>query len=234
MPDDYYQMADLAGLICQNRQLNDRLANYPAFISLVERDDMRQLTQNSDFTNAWNSRSPMGQLLNDAQVKNFLQNKELTAIVWGTAQSNFDDLTNYLNTGKSAKYDAETILGSWNFNVSTTVAMLRQAHPNYTATEMKAARAWMTQAYAETKFVAGSDGQASEGPAFLKNLPRIKPGTPPTTETANWKGSWTAKNASYDLALTSDGENKFMTAQTSGARLTLKDDKNTLIFDRAD
>ena len=229
LPESFYQMADLAGLICQNPQLSDRLASYPAFISLVERDDLRQLTQNPDFTNAWNSHAPVGQLLNDPAVKSFLENKELTDIVWTTAQTNMEDLVSYLKTGKSVKYDGETILGRWDFNVSTTFAMLRQAHPNFTATEMKAARAWMTQAYADTKFVAGSDGQA-----FLKNLPRIKPGTPPTTETANWIGSWTAKDANYDLALTGNGENKPMTAQINGARLTLKDDKNTLIFDRID
>ena len=230
MPEDFYQLADLAGLIVQNPQLTDRLASYPPFISLAERDDLRQLTQNADFTNAWNAHAPMGQLLNELAVKNFLQNNELTEIVWTTAETNLEDLTNYLSTGKSAKYDAETILGRWDFNVSTTVAMLRQAHPNYTATEMRAARAWMTQAYADTKFVAGSDGQA-----FLKNLPRIKPGPPPTTETTTWKGSWTAKDGgAYDLTLTCDGENKTMTAQTSGARLTINDDKNALIFDRAD
>jgi hypothetical protein len=232
LPDNFYKMADLAGLICQNRQtpyFTDRLAGYPAFISLTERDDLQQLTHNPEFTNAWNTTTPMGQLLNNPQVKTFVMNKELTAIVWDAAETNFDDLINYLKTGQSAKYDVETILGRWDFNVSITVAMLRQAHPNYTATEMKAARAWMTQAYADTKFVAGSDGQA-----FLKNLPRIKPGTPPTTETITWKGSWTSNGTNYDLALTSNGENKFMTAQTSGARLTIKDDKNTMIFDRAD
>jgi hypothetical protein len=171
----------------------------------------------------------MGQLLNDPSVKNFLLNRELSEIVWAAAATNRVDLTNFLNTGKSASYDGESILGRWDFNVSTTVAMLRQAHPNYTATEMRAARAWMTQAYADTKFVAGSDGQA-----FLKNLPRIKPGTPPTTESTTWKGSWTVNGAAYDLALTANGENKAMTAQTTGARLTLTEDKNVMIFDRAD
>lgn len=229
LPDNFYRMADLAGLIVQNPQLTDRLASYPAFISLVERDDLRQLTENAEFTNAWNAHAPMGQLLNDPSVKNFLLNKELTEIVWVTVETNMADLTNFLNTGKSASYDGETILGRWDFNVSTTVAMLRQAHPNYTATEMRAARAWMTQAYADTKFVAGSDGQA-----FLKNLPRTKPGTPPVTESTTWKGSWTVNGAAYDLALTCNGENKAMTAQTSGARLTINDDKNVMIFDRAD
>jgi hypothetical protein len=234
MPDDFYQMADLAGLMAQNPQLTDRLSAYPAFISLTERDDLRQLTENAEFTNAWNSHAPMGQLLNDPQVKAFLLNKELSEIVWTTAETNRVDLTNYLYTAKSA-YDAETISGRWDFNVSTTVAMVRQAHPNYSAPEMRAARAWMVQNYAETRFVAGSDGQAGTGPAFLKNLPRMKAGTPPTTENTTWKGTWTAKGGgAYDLLLTCDGENKVMTAQTSGARLTLTDDKNALIFDRAD
>lgn len=229
LPADFYQMADLAGLLAQNRQLTDRLSSYPAFLSLVERDDLQQLTRNTDFSNAWSSAAPMGQLLNEPPAKDFLKNKELTETVWTTAQSNMDDLVEYLNTGKSAKYDGETILGRWDFNVSVTVAMLRQAHPKYTATEMRAARDWMTQAYADTKFVAGSDGQA-----FLKNLPRIKPGTPPTTETTTWKGSWSTKDAAYDLTLTCDGETKVMTAQTTGARLTINDDKNALIFDHAD
>lgn len=233
MPDDFYQMADLAGLLCQNPQLTGRLADYPAFISLDERDDLQQLTHDADFSSAWNSHAPMGQILNSAAVKTFFLNRELSDIVWSTAKNNREDLSAYLKTGKSAKFDGEPILGRWDFNVSVTVALLRQAHPNYTASEMKAARAWMTQAYANTKLVTGSDGALSDGPAFLKNLPRVKPGPPPVTEAVNWKGSWTANGSAYTLALTADGENKSMSAQISGPRLTLKDDKNVLVFDRA-
>jgi len=83
-----------------------------------------------------------------------------------------------------------------------------------------------TQGFAGTTFVAGGDAQA-----FLKNMPNFK-NQPPTRET--WKGSWTENGTNYDLALTSDGENKAMTTQASGSRLTLKDDKTTLIFDRED
>ena len=226
MPENYYKMADLAGLIAQNPQLSDRLGRYPAFLSLVERDDVQQLVSNNDFTNAWNSHAAMGQLLNDPQVKTVLQNNELLNIVWATTQTNLDDLTAYLQTGKSPKYDSQTILGRWDFNVNTTIAMLRQAQPNMRASEMKAVRALWTQGFADTTFVAGADGQA-----FLKSLPDFKK-QPPTLDT--WKGSWTPNDTNYDLSLSSNGENKSMTAQTTGGRLTLKDDKNTLIFDRED
>lgn len=226
MPDNFYKVADLGGLISQNPQLSDRLGRYPAFISLFERDDLQQLAQSADFTNAWSTRAPMGQILNEPAVQSLLKNNELMDVVWVSVQTNLDDLTVYLKTGKSPKYDAESILGRWDFNISTTVAMLRQARPNISASEMRAIRALWTQSFADTTFVAGGDGQA-----FLKNLPNFQK-QPPAPET--WKGSWTPNGTNYDLSIASNGENKTMTAQTSDARLTLKDDKNVLIFDRED
>jgi len=142
-------------------------------------------------------------------------------------RTNLPDLMDYLKTGKSAKYDGEKILGRWDFNISTTIAMLRQTQPNIPASEMKTIRALWTQGFADTTFVAGADGQA-----FLKSLPNFK-NQPPTPET--WKGSWIADGTNYNLSLANNnGENKSMTAQTSQGRLTLTDDKNTLIFDRED
>jgi hypothetical protein len=203
------------------------LANYPALISPGERDDFQSLGHGADFQTAWQTHAPAGQLLNYPTARAIWQNNDTVDLIWGIAQTNLTDLTVYLKTGKSSKYDAEKILGHWDFNASVTIAMMRQARPNIPASEMRSARAWMTTAYAGTTFVAGGDGQA-----FLKNLPHLKPGTPPTTETATWTGSWSADDTNYDLALSSNGENKSMTARTDGARLTLKDDKNTLMFDR--
>ncbi len=230
MPPMYYPLADVAGLLRQNPQLSGRMANYPALVSLAERDDCQQLAQDSGFTNAWFARAPMGQLLVDgSQFQTMIQNDELTKLVLGVVQTNFDDFTNYLTTGKSPKYDPEKILGRWDFNASTTVAMIAQARPNITPAEMRAARAWMTSAYAQTSLVVGADDQA-----FLKNLPHMKvqAGQPPTTETATWKGQWSADGSNYDLTLSSNGDNKFMTAQTDGTRLTVVDGKETYIFDR--
>jgi len=229
MPMDYYKVADLAGLICQNPQLSERLGRYPAFISLFEGDALQQLAQSSDFTNAWQSHASIGEIMNQPAVKTLLQNNDLVNTVWTAIQTNLDDLTNYLQTGKSGKYDPEKILGHWDFNAGATVIMLGRVQPTITSSQMQSARAWMTKSYADTTFIAGTDGQA-----FLKKLPRLKPGTPPTTEMANWKGSWTANNTDYDLTLTANGENKSMTAKISGDRLTLSDDKTTLIFDRED
>jgi len=229
MPDDYYKVADLVGLICQNPQLTDRLGRYPAFISLLQRDDLQQLAQNADLTNAWLAHAPMGEIMSQPAVKMILKNNDLINTVWTTIETNLDDLTGYLKTGKSAKYDSEQILGRWDFNVGVTVAMLREAQPNIPSSEMRSVRAWMTTSYADTVFIAGSDRQS-----FLKSLPHLKPGKPPVTETADWNGSWTEDGDNYDLTLTSNGENKSMTAKISNDRLTLTEGKSTLIFDRED
>ncbi|MGH7975869.1 MAG: hypothetical protein ACREDS_02275 [Limisphaerales bacterium] len=231
LPVNFYKMADLAGLIFQNPQLTDRLGRYPAFLSLCERDDVQQLTQNGDFTNSWNQHESLVQLLKEPAVKTILKNKDLMNTIRTLLQTNMDDLTVYLKTGKSPKYDSEKILGRWDFNVSVTVAMLLQARPNISAREMRTAREWMSHAYANTTFVAGGDGMA-----FLKNLPQLKMqrGKPPTTEIATWIGTWTANDTNYDLSLTSNGKTKSVTAQTDGTRLTLKEGKNALIFDRED
>lgn len=222
MPDNFYKTADLAGLLAQNPQLSDRLGRYPAFLSLAERPDVQALTQDSAFTNDWSSHAPMGQMLNEPAVKATLQNHELITTVWGSVQTNLDDLTAYLKTGSSTKYDPEKILGRWDLNVNVTLGMLRQARPNIPSKEMRTIRAIWSAAYAHTTLVASSDKQA-----FLKDLPTFKPGEPATT----WTGTWDNDDTNYVLMLSLNGTQKSLTAQTSGARLTLKGDRNTLVFD---
>jgi uncharacterized membrane protein required for colicin V production len=226
MPEFYFKAADLAGLLYQNPQLSGRLADYPPFISLAERADFTQLGQDADFQNGWTNHAPAGQLLNYSSAKNIWQNSDTASLVLGIVQTNFDDLTNYLQTGVSTNYGSEKILGRWKINITTTIAMLGQAHPDIKLAEMAAVRALWTQAYAQTVFEAGSDGQA-----FLKNLPDFK-SHPPSPET--WKGTWTANDTNYDLTLSGSSGNKSMTAQTDGTWLTIKEDETTLIFDPGD
>jgi hypothetical protein len=89
----------------------------------------------------------------------------------------------------------------------------------------------MTQAYAQTVLLAAGDNQL-----FAKNLPRLKAqtGQPAATEFNNWKGEWSHNDTNYDLHLSFNGEDKYMSASTDGLRLSVRDGKNLLIFDQAD
>jgi uncharacterized membrane protein required for colicin V production len=232
MPDSYFKDADLAGLLYQNPQLRDRLADYPLFISLTERDDFKQLGQNTEFQNAWKQRAPIRQLLGNDQFKSLWNNQETANLVMGIVTDNFDDLCAYLQTGQSAKYGSEKITGRWGFNIAATTSRLLETRPVISSREMRTLRAWVTQSYAKTAFVAGADGQA-----FLKSLPHMttQPGKPPTTETVTWQGKWKVDGADYELSLSSGGKKQSMPAQidsTDSTRLTIKDDKTTLVFAR--
>ena len=156
-------------------------------------------------------------------------NQETVNLVWGIVQDNFDDLCAYLKTGKSAKYGSDGIVGRWDFNVAATTSKLLEARPVISSREMRTLRVWVTQSYTNTAFVAGADQQA-----FLKNLPHMKvqTGQPPTAETATWQGRWKNEGANYELSLSSSDRSQSMPAQIDGTRLTIKDDKSTLIFDR--
>lgn len=231
LPEKFYQLSDLAGFLAQNPQAATRLAEYPALTSLWERDDMQPLVQDSTLTNALLTGASVADIMEDPNVKSFLQNKEQTKLVVGILQTNLADLKDYLQTGKSAKYDSQKIIGLWEFNPAVTVAWMRQSNPKIPASEMRTIRAWMTQAYATTRLLVTGDNQV-----FLKNFPRLKnngPGQPPTTEYNNWKGDWSENGDKYDLHLTFSGEDKFFTATAEEVRLTVKDGKNLLIFDRA-
>ena len=229
MPDNYFKYADFAGLLWQNPQLRDRLADYPMFISLTERDEFKQLGQNADFQNAWKQHAPIRQLLYNDQCKAIWNNSETANLVWGIVQDNFDDLNAYLLTGQSAKYSSEKIVGHWTFNTAATTSRLLESRPVISSREMRTLRVWVSQSYAKTAFVAGADGQA-----FLKNLPHmvVQPGKPPTTETASWHGKWKGDGTDYELSLNSGNKKQSLPAQIDDSRLTIKDDKTALVFER--
>jgi hypothetical protein len=224
IPDSYYKTANFVGLLVQNPRLAARLADYPAFISLTERTDVQTLTQDGGLVDQWNSGAPMGQILNDPQVQSVIKNTNLIQTVWSIVETNMDDITNYLISGKSPKYDSEKIIGRWQFDVVPALGDLLEAQPKIRPNDLKAIRALWTQAFANTTFVAGSDGQA-----FLKDVPDFKK-TPPESDT--WTGQWSDDGTNYDLTLSFNNHNKVATAQTDGLRLTIKMGDDTYVFER--
>ncbi len=221
---DYYRFADLAGLLLQNPQLGGRFATYPGLTSLWQRDDMQPLANDGTLTNCLASDATLGDILNEPPVQDFLKNKDLIKTVTGTVTDNWDDFTNYLQTGVSAKYANQKFLGTWQFNIDVSAAWFRQSSPNMTPTEMASVRALWSKAYSQTTLLFTGDGQV-----FIDNLPKFntQPGQPPGMQ--NWKGTWTP-DGTLDIKV--NDQEKFLSATAQDFRLTVKDGRNLLIFDR--
>ena len=227
----YYKLGDLAGLLMQNPQLGSRFAQYPGLTSLWQRDDMQPLITDPILTNALASGASLSDIINAPAMQSFLGNKDLTKQVLGSVTTNLDDINTYLHTGKS-KYDAEPIIGGWNFNPAVTLAWLRQDQPKLGQNEMRGIRMMWSQAYAQMILLMTGDNQI-----FVKNLPKFvaqsQPNQPPF-QLENWKGDWSRDGNTYTLHVTLNSDEKFFTATMDGARLRIKDGRNQLIFDRGD
>jgi hypothetical protein len=231
LPSNYYKLADLAGFLMQNTNAASRFVDYPGLTSLWERDDMQSLVTDATLTNALASGASINDILNEPSVQDFLKNKDLTKTVSDAIETNLDDLSTYLQTGKSAKY-ADKIIGHWECNVGVTLAWWRQSQPKVDAMQMLAVRNLWTKAYGSTVVLATGDHQL-----FVKSLPAFKvdPKQAPTIEQQDWKGDWSADDAtSYTLHISFNGQDKYLSATADDLRLKAKDGKTILIFDRVD
>jgi uncharacterized membrane protein required for colicin V production len=228
LPADYFRAADLAGMLYQNPQLKDRLANYPAFLSLNERDDFKALGQDGDFQNAWKTGSPIGQLLNNPAAAAIWRDMDKGPALLRQTMGDYDDLVDYLKTGRSAKYDPMKILGRWEYNLIASLNALERSQPNLKASEMETLRALWPPAYAKTTLMAGADGQV-----FVKSLPNFsRPAQGGATVTADWHGRWSGDGGDYTLSLNSGNANKSATAAIAGSQLIIKTGGEAMVFDR--
>jgi uncharacterized membrane protein required for colicin V production len=225
----FYQLADLSGLLAQNKQLAPRVAEYPPFVPLWQRDEVRPLVTDSALTNSLASGSSISEIANLDSVKGLLANKPLTQTLLDAVTTNLDDLNAYLKTGQSAKYVGEAILGNWQFDPSVTLAWVRQDQPKMGANELASVRALWTAAYGPTTLLLTVDNQI-----FVKNWPKFVTVTAqnePPFQGQDGKGDWSRDGANYSLHVNLGGDDKFMNATLDGQRLRIKDGHNLLIFD---
>ncbi len=134
MPENYYLTCDIVGLLYQNfAPLQQRLANYPAFLSWGERPEFQEIATDTSLLNLLQTRGPVLELLNHPKIVALLGNPELRSEL---ASLSLKDLYQYLKTGKSAKYDEEKILGWWQLDPRASFTLARRKNPNMPPRQM--------------------------------------------------------------------------------------------------
>ena len=229
MPQLWYDTADLAGLIYSNPMSEAALARYPAFLALSERTEFKELGSDSQFSELRLKRAPVMDVLHYARIDAFLQNPDFMLMVWGVVLPDMKDLTTFLQTGQSPKYDPEKILGRWKVDPTAVVTAFRRAKPNVTAKEMVGKRRNILAAFDKTTLTAMTDGRA-----IVKNAPpfRLEQSPNPSLQTAECQ--WKNVDGKYLLSVTLGGASLDMNASVDGDRLTVVNEGIGYIFNRED
>ena len=226
-PPEFYELADVVGLIYHHPLLEARLSRYPAFLGLAERPEFQDLGSDMQFAELRQKQASISDLLNYPKVQAMLQNADLLKTIKETVTTNLLDLQVFLTNGVSQKF-GEKILGRWDFDVNGSIMLLRKAKPNITSNEMQKWKRWMASIFAKATFVATAEQQA-----FLKNMPRLAAGAQPG-DLQTLQGQWKRAEGSYVLTLNTDGKTQDMTAQIQGDRLTISGSGMDLAFVRED
>jgi len=228
LPDKFFKTADLVGMLRQNPQLAGRLAAYPPFLPLGQRDEFKSLIASSDFLNTWQTFGLFSQFSDNPQLQSLWQNQTTVDLVWNLTEANLGDLSNYLRTGQSAKYDVEPILGCWDVNIMESLRMALRSRSNVPSNEMAEMRALWETAYAKTVFIAAPDSEA-----FFTDFPQFmtQSNQPPTYTLVALQGSWQG-GGDYEVTLAGNGLNKSASGRIDNSELILNMGDERLILDR--
>ncbi len=116
-PVEYYETADLVGLLYNNPNVYERLVTYPNLISLQHRDDIKDLVGDTNLVSLIKGKSNIVLILTHPKILGLIQNTELR-----TEYDKMDkaDLVSFLNTGKSEKWKDDPLVGYWQLDAKNT------------------------------------------------------------------------------------------------------------------
>jgi uncharacterized membrane protein required for colicin V production len=133
----FYEIADILGLLYQNPTLQSRINKYPPFLTLGERPEFQEIANDKEFSELLLNRGSVSAIINHPKFQSLISNQPLMDEL---KQVDLADLRHYLETGKSAKYDEQQILGRWKVDHDEVVTSMRKLKPDMTAADMLALR----------------------------------------------------------------------------------------------
>jgi len=157
MPKKFYPIADLAGLLYHNMPgISDRLAEYPPFMTYNERQEFSDILGDKEFIDAISGKANLVDLAANARV--------LSLINSGEAQAEFSkldlvDFRNFLDKGKSAKYDPLKVLGRWEMDPNPLIVAVRKSRTDLTPADLTAIRSMAAIMASNTKLKVTTDNK---------------------------------------------------------------------------
>ncbi len=218
-PANFYEAADIVGLLKNNPLLNSRLSRYPVFLSLAERKEFQDIATDVQINEMIQSQAKILDIINHPKVQAVLTNSSITTEIVQLVGSDLKDLHGYLKTGKSEKYDDEKILGLWILNIDATVAQEKFANPKITPFQLRKLKETKYAPFYGTTFIATTDQKA-----ILKNPPK----NPETPAAVAAQGTWKSQGSGYQVLL----GNKTLDVTFQSGRMLVPREGMTFVFEK--
>jgi hypothetical protein len=216
----YYDAADILGDIYHNPLLQSRLSSYPVFLTLAEKPQFKSIGNDLAFQEFWQRSPTVSELIQHARIQPLIKDAELYTNVVAMLGRDLQDLKGYLETGKSAKYDDEKILGRWDYDFQESWLRAKKSKPNMGSAELRWAKRTLS-GFANATLTAMIDNQLT-----LK-LPSTN------NAAAVLKGSWKAESdGKYSLDLNERGKPLTLQVAVEANKLVLSKDGFSLVFEK--
>jgi hypothetical protein len=213
----YYDACDILASIYHQPLLQNRLANYPPFLTLAEQPEFKPMADQK-FQEQWQRGMSLGEFMKHEKVKPLLNNRDLFTNVVGLLGGDLKDLKAYLDTGKSPKYDDERILGRWEIDTRQSVVRARRLKPNMGSLELRRLRTLLASTFKDSTLTTTIDNRA------ILKLPALK-------ERGTQQGSWKSSEGRYILHFKETG---YVDVLLEGKNLIFTNmDGVTLVFENA-
>jgi hypothetical protein len=217
-PTNYFDTADTLGLLYHNRNLIDRLENYPVFAALAQQPIYKTLGADKELQSLIKSKGSFEEIMANPTVSEVVSNTDLVKIV---LDMDILDLKQYLETGVSPKFSQEKLLGRWRYDLGESIRLNKSLKPDVTASAWSRVKNELVERFDDSVFTAyhdntakfllatNMDGRASPMTALPPvRLPngRVVTNTVPRWATTNAlssaTGKWSGSAPNYLITLT--------------------------------
>lgn len=143
--ENYFDGADVLALIFRNPTIQDRLSDYPPFLLYSEDGRFKALGGGKKFQEEWAKGPSLAEFTANEPVKRLVNDVPFFTNTVAALGGSFKDFKTYLETGRSAKYDEEKLLGRWTFNYSQSFNVNRRKKANMTRQELNNLRVFLSR-----------------------------------------------------------------------------------------
>lgn len=217
----YYDSVDVIGYVFHQPLLQSRLATYPPFLNLEDNAEIKAVAKDQKFQGQWLSGMSFNEFIGDPNVNALVHDAGLYQTVLTMLNSDLGDLKAHLLTGKSPKFENETILGKWTYDYAASFAQTKRKKPNMSLAETKLLRRALAMlnngvftAYVDNKAKLGIPGEADQRGTLLE-------------------GTWRSDGGGrYELKLSGSGKPLSGAARVDGDKLYFAKDGVSVVFEK--